>query len=271
MLWRIEGFSSADPPPPPDVAPTAYDPSKLTRSAFSPPTAASGQSQYTRLLQFHTPGCGPQFFMRFSVYQAAHHHPILAFCNAVSKMFFWDLRRLDAYHDFITAAARLGPTARLADLRPPWLRPIAHRKKAGEPPLGKRRGDRDRDRDASDRDSAAAVAATASVAAPVAGGSDGGGGGGGGGPDRDRIELLGSCFSPETIDDWEKKYNGSEPTALVKAHKTEVTKGVSVVGRQVAWSPEGDWCVIVGSNCRIIITQRWAKGENLAPAEEDAE
>src|SRR6185436_17048731 len=94
VLWRVEGFSSADDLPTPDVAPTAYDPTKLTRSAFSPQTAASGQGQYTRLLQFHTPGCGPQFFMRFSVYQAPNRHPILAFCNAGSKMFFWDLRRL---------------------------------------------------------------------------------------------------------------------------------------------------------------------------------
>ncbi len=93
VLWRIEGFSSGDPPLPASQAP-ACDTSEQTRSAFSPVISASRPAQYTRLLQFHTPGCGAQFFMRFDVFHAPNEHPLLTFCNAESRILFWDLARL---------------------------------------------------------------------------------------------------------------------------------------------------------------------------------
>lgn len=252
VLWRIEGFSSADPPPSPDVAPTAHDTSRLTRSAFTPSTSASGQAQYTRLLQFHTPGCGPQFFMRFSMFHVAGHHPMLGFCNASSRIFFWDLARLTSYHEYVSAVRDPDRDKSVPVPRPDWLKPIAHRKKAADsrPADSRSRVAREANRDKdSDRDSSLYTTGT---------------------PDPDKIELLSAEYSTDTIDDWEKKYNMDDPHNLLKPHKVEITKGFSIVGRQVAWSPEGEWCVIVGSDNRAIIMQRWA-GENLTGQDEGAE
>ncbi|TPX06981.1 uncharacterized protein E0L32_011126 [Thyridium curvatum] len=243
VLWRIEGFSSEDPPPSPDIAPTAHDTSKLTRSAFTPLTSPSGQAQYTRLMQFHTPGCGVQFFMRFSMLHVPGQHPVLGFCNAQSKIFFWDMARFTTYHDFMAALQdpRRDPNTPVA--RPPWLKPIVPRKRGPEPSLNRRR-------EASAQDSA--VSGNVST------------------PDPEKAEVLFHGYNRETIDDWEKKYSMDDPHALIRAHKFEVLSGFSLVGRQVAWSPEGDWCVIVGSNNRAVIMQRWARDGSHADNVDDS-
>ncbi|OAQ86572.1 embryonic ectoderm development protein [Purpureocillium lilacinum] len=109
VLWRIEGFSSDGPPPAPSTAPTLQnvvptsneDPGRLTRSAFVPATSPICPAQYTRLLEFHTPSCGPQFFMRFKLHHVPGQNPVLAFCNAAGNIFFWDLKRLTVYRDII--------------------------------------------------------------------------------------------------------------------------------------------------------------------------
>ncbi len=121
VLWRIEGFSSDDPPLPASQAPTAYDTSKQTRSAFSPVISASRPAQYTRLLQFHTPDCGVQFYMRFKMFHAPDKHPVLAFCNAKSRTLFWDLARLPAYSSFIQALKDPKRDKQQPLNRPSWL------------------------------------------------------------------------------------------------------------------------------------------------------
>ncbi|PHH75875.1 hypothetical protein CDD83_4347 [Cordyceps sp. RAO-2017] len=83
VLWRIEGFSSDSPPPRTSMAPT--------------PQIVVPSAQYTRLLEFHTPNCGPQFFMRFKLHHVPGQNPVLAFCNAAGNIFFWDLKRITEY------------------------------------------------------------------------------------------------------------------------------------------------------------------------------
>jgi polycomb protein EED len=58
---------------------------------------------------------------------------------------------------------------------------------------------------------------------------------------------------------WEKKYEMGEPLMEVEAHQMETVKGLGFMGRQVAWSSDGQWCVVVGSAGVIGILQRWEK------------
>ncbi|KAL3952771.1 hypothetical protein ACCO45_012714 [Purpureocillium lilacinum] len=107
VLWRIEGFSSTDPPPRYSEAPTpqavistsSEGQGGFTRSAFVPAMSPGSPTQYTRLLEFHTPRCAEQFFMRFKLHHVPGQHAVLAFCNAAGSIFFWDFARLTAYRE----------------------------------------------------------------------------------------------------------------------------------------------------------------------------
>ena len=228
VLWRIEGFSSEDPPPSPSQAPTTYDPSKLTRSAFAPIISPSCPAQYTRLLEFQAAGCGPQFFMRFKVYEAPNRHPVLAFCNAKSKTSFWDLARLTTYHEFMTALNNPKKDKDSHLERPPWL--------TFKQP--KKPNTMARVRDPSDKDSMVSVGASS---------------------DPDSGAALG--ITHDSISNWDELYGISHPhDHPIKPHKIVGVSGESkFVGRQVAWSPGGEWCVVVGNQNRALIFQRWAK------------
>lgn len=127
VLWRIEGFSSHDPPPPASSAPTTSDTERLTRSAFASVTATENPPQYTRLVQFHTPGSGHQFYMRFRLFHHKEKHPILAFGNAHSNIYFWDLARLTTYHSFVEELE--DPERDQPIQRPRWLIPHQPRQK----------------------------------------------------------------------------------------------------------------------------------------------
>lgn len=234
VLWRIEGFSSRDPVPSPETAPTTVDPAPLTRSAFRKPKpeAKATQELYTRILSFSAPGCGPQFFMRFKLHHVPDQNPVLAFCNAHGKIFFWDMARIADYCDYTAALANASRDPRQSEeeevKRPSWLAPIIHRSRStakdkAEPTV--------RERKAQERTT------------PT---------------DAERIDALRNAYNKETLQSWDGKYNSGDPRAGLKAHKAE-TIGVSTfVGRQAAWSPNGEWCVIVGSINLILVLQRWA-------------
>ncbi|KAG7113345.1 Polycomb protein eed-B like [Verticillium longisporum] len=228
-LWRIEGFSSKDPPPPPESAPTTINPEMLTRSAFTKdsPDQHASHSQYTRLLTFFTPGSGNMFFMRFKLHHMPGHHPVLAFCNANSKIFFWDLARITSYHDWTRGLIRANGDRSLRPERPAWLTPIVHRAR----PEGKQKPELTvRERKAAD--------------APPKG-----------------IELIpgmAELYSKETLQSWDGKYNAGDPHTPLQAHRVESIGVKGFVGRYAAWSPSGEWCVIVGSINLGLILQRWA-------------
>jgi polycomb protein EED len=174
--------------------------------------------------------------MRFSMFHAAGKHPVLAFCNARSNVYFWDMARLTSYHEFMAAIQDPNRDKSTPVPRPPWLQPIQHRTGAATV---------SRLRDASDKDSM--VSGTAS-------------------PDPDSVAGLNGQYSAETIAGWESKYGLNEPHEIVKPHKIEKFSTTTLVGRQVAWSPEGEWCVIVGSKNVAVIFQRWAKDKVPQPA-----
>jgi polycomb protein EED len=237
VLWRIEGFSSADPPPPPSRAPTTFDPSQLTRSAFAPKSSLVCPSPYTRLLQFSTPGCGVQFFMRFSIFHIPGQHAMLAFCNAASKIYFWDLQRLTDYAEFVSKVQdpSRDRSVSIDSLRPAWLKPIHHRKAEGGS-----------QKDRASTDGVQQINQDLNESAS---------------------KLLLKEYSSETVTNWESRYSSWNPHGLVKPHKEELVNkynkerkrvAYSFVGRQVAWSPAGEWCVVVGSQNLAVILQRWA-------------
>ncbi|KAK8146716.1 hypothetical protein G3M48_002693 [Beauveria asiatica] len=255
VLWRIEGFSSEAPAPSQSNAPTAQavvptsldDQSRLTRSYFWPTTTPECPSQYTRLLEFHTPNCGPQFFMRFGLHHVPGQNPVLAFCNAGGNILFWDLHRLSVYHDVMLALHdpsrdRTQPRAPL----PTWLKAIIPRQRADM--YGRIKG----------------VKEKRALAAPnrrQSSASSSRGGGGGGAPAS--VSSAGGAeettpeFSAETLESWASKYSMEDPHEPVKAHRTE-SSAATFVGRQAAWSPGGEWCVVVGSSNTTLVLQRWA-------------
>ncbi|KAK4156238.1 WD40-repeat-containing domain protein [Chaetomidium leptoderma] len=269
VLWQIEGFSSADPIPNPLDAPTPTDMAKQTRSYFHPTLSLSRPAMFTRLAQFHTPDCGVQFFMRFRMFHVpGRHHPILAFANAKSKTFFWDLERFGSYRAYMAelkeAQQRAGRPLTTAGeggvLKPSWL-------------AAKRGGGK--------KNTTAAMAAAQATAAVV--GGDGtsslrsfalssAAAGGGGGGDKDSMvsaspdpesAVTGLGHSRETLQAWAEMYDLSDPDRYVKAHRTLQIDG-GFVGRQVGWSPEGEWCVVVGNGNRALIYQRWGREKGVA-------
>lgn len=236
VLWGIEGFSSRDPPPPQSTAPTAYDPSRLTRSAFSPSISPAGPVFYTRILEFDTPGCGPQFFMRFRLHCVPDQNQVLAFCNANGRIFFWDFERLRAYHDFTDSIANAQNAGCEGPGRPSWLQ-LSHPRRAGTGhPPGKPTDSNGPEVGAMSRSTLRTNESEAK--APKA------------------LVAVGA-YSTDTVLSWESKYNIDSPHRPLKAHKVEAFGMSSFVGRQVGWSPGGEWCVVVGSSNVALILQRW--------------
>ncbi|SPQ23729.1 089e9e5a-8c5a-435e-97c7-56594515a37e [Thermothielavioides terrestris] len=262
VLWQIEGFSSADPIPDPLDAPTPTDMAKQTRSYFAPTLSPSSRpAMFTRLAQFHTPDCGVQFFMRFRVFHAPGKHPILAFANAKSRTFFWDLARFGSYRAYMAdlkeaqqRASRqplAGADAAAAVPKPSWL--VVKRGK--KTPAGATAS-------AATSQAAAAGDGTASLRSlsfAVGGDKESMVSAS---PDPESAAVLGG-YTRETLQAWAEMYDLSNPVGYVKAHRTLQIDG-GFVGRQVGWSPEGEWCVVVGNGNRALIYQRWGKEKGIA-------
>lgn len=222
VLWRIDGFSSKNPPPSPKDAHSTSDTERLTRSSFVPPTASTSP-QYVRMIQFHTPGCGHQFYMRFKLFHDKGKHPVLAFGNAKSTVFFWDLARLTGFQDFMTELNKPGRETHL--VRPGWLEPQRHKPDA----VSKLRND------AEDKDSIIS-GRTGSDVEPF---------------------TTSDHYSQETLDSWQQKYGIARTDVPLKEHGHKNISIKDFIGRQVAWSPLGNWCVVVGSRNLGVVLARW--------------
>lgn len=271
MLWRIEGFSSTDPIPGPLDAPTPIDMAKQTRSYFTPTLYPARPAMFTRLAQFHTPDCGIQFFLRFRMFRVPGKRPILAFANAKGKTFFWDFERFGEYARYMDALKEAKEAGRYPLVgegavvpKPVWL-PVRRAKKtntANNSFVQSTAGD--------------GTASLRSFAAMSVVGSGGGGGGGGGGGDKESmvsaspdpesnsaLPTSGLGYNRETLDAWAEMYDATDPVRYIKPHRTIQIEG-GFVGRQVGWSLEGEWCVVVGNGNRAVIYQRWAREKGTA-------
>ncbi|KAK4231268.1 WD40-repeat-containing domain protein [Podospora fimiseda] len=243
VLWQIEGFSSDDPIPSPLQAPTPIDMAKQTRSFFAPALSNARPTMFTRLAQFHTPDCGVQFYMRFRMFHAPGKHPVLAFANAKSRTFFWDMARFPAYKKYMAELeAQYSQHNKVVNglQRPGWLTTKRSKKPAADPSA---KGDA-----ANKGDTAIGLrsfAATGDKDSMVSAS-----------PDPESATTWG--YNQETLQAWSEMYDMSNPVEFIRPHRVLTIDG-SFVGRQVAWSPEGEWCVVVGNNNRALIYQRWQK------------
>lgn len=163
--------------------------------------------------------------MRFGLYTpcSSSKHPVLAKCNSTSKVHFWDISRLVDYQKFITSPETVP--------KPSWLSLKSQTKKAGK------------------SDWHGLLSQT-----PV---------------DESVASSSVSSFSTETLasaidieanrSQWDEKYATGNPWKSLKAHKIESIPRVTTVGRAVAWSNDGDFCVVVGSSGIISVLERWAR------------
>lgn len=258
MLWRIEGFSADDPIPGPLDAPTPIDMAKQTRSYFTPTLSQSRPAMFTRLAQFHTPDCGVQFFMRFRVFHVPGKHPILAFANARSRTFFWDFARFTSYNRYMAELKEAQKGGRVAVVengggggedkdkdkvlvpvvqKPSWLM-VKRGKKTAAAMVA--------DNASSLRSFAVGGDKESMVSAS---------------PDPEGVTPVG--HSRDTLQAWAEMYDLSNPVGYIKPHRALQVDG-GFVGRQVGWSPEGEWCVVVGNGNRALIYQRWGKEKGVA-------
>jgi polycomb protein EED len=174
--------------------------------------------------------------MRFSLFPGiGETGPVLAFCNKFSKVSFWDLRRLEEYYQITS-----GDEADIKDptRRPKFLNPFQRRQR-GRPFLRGRGGRRS----ASPTDSTNSQRSASDMASSGIGTS--------------AVGHSKNVDWDKSIEGWDKKYAIDDPLYDLMPHKEEVVKGVSFCGRQVAWSTDGAWCVVVGSMGVWAVFQRW--------------
>ncbi|CZR62292.1 related to `extra sex combs` protein (WD-40 repeat family protein) [Phialocephala subalpina] len=268
-LWSINAFDSTSPPPPPSTAPTTHDLTRDTRSAFAPSSPSSPNSPtalYTRHLQFSIPESAI-IFMRFSLFpgrpptsdspqtnssfssdnpsttNSIGANPILAFCNTASKVFFWDFTRLENYHDTLSqfpSEETFSPPR-----KHPFLQPFQRRTRGGGALARLSR------RSPSPTESTSSHITTSDV--PDSSYRDESQDGKG----KEKGNGKGKIDWNRSRENWASKYDMGDPLREIGAHGTEVVKGLSFTGRQVAWSVDGRWCVVVGSSGVVACLQRW--------------
>ena len=280
VLWAISGFSSTNPIPSPLSAPTTHDSARDTRSAFIPATASPGTLQYARLLEFSVPD-SEVMFMRFSIFPgSASTNPVLAMCNASSKVFFWDLARLEEYHDYLTqlraterapfstkTALDTVPTAAYPQdvPRPPFLVPYKHRNR-GDPKVLYRVARDTSPAESTSTDSPSNANQSSHKNGHSVSNHDYGSAGDteprshpAAGTQQTLLAGMTASDSAKSLEIWAKRYFIGDPHGDIIAHKDEVMKGFEFVGRYSAWSNGGEWCVVVGSAGMIGIFERWQK------------
>ena len=220
-------------------------------------------------------------FMRFSLFPgSAVTNPVLAMCNASSKMFFWDLARLEEYHDYLThlraterepfstgTTVNPYPAATSAQdfTRPPFLVPYKHRNRGGPNVLYRVA------RDASPVESTSTDSLSNANPSSHKNGTSVSNHDYGSAADTEprshaaagaqQTVLAGmtASDSAKSLEIWAKRYSIGDPNGDIIAHKDEVMKGFEFVGRSIAWSNGGEWCVVVGSAGMIGIFERWQK------------
>jgi len=100
QMWRIVNFNSDLPPPneaPIPLIATTNSDSKVTvapGSVSGTHSAWDRERGFQRLLQFDFPGT-KIFYIRFGFFNGPGAHPILITGNEQSKIFMWDLQRLE--------------------------------------------------------------------------------------------------------------------------------------------------------------------------------
>ena len=248
LLWKIDGFSSADPIPddPPMAKPGLY-----TRSAFG--------GRFQRLLTFDMPNSATMY-MRFSLFAGPHHHPMLAMGSEKSKVSFWDLQALEDGRR--PTSSSHDPTHKLLQSRGGL-----HQRRGSARRTASFDG-KEEDFDASfetaaednelsdESDGTNETGTTPSAAGPPTRGGRGGslrGRGGRGGGRRSTQKTH------------ESRYDVSDPFRSLAPHHTITVPKYNFTIRQMAWSNCGGWCVAGGQLGIICVFRRWAGSDRRPP------
>ncbi|KAH6717246.1 WD40-repeat-containing domain protein [Leptodontidium sp. MPI-SDFR-AT-0119] len=319
VLWSITNFNSKLPPPPRASAPTTHSTShRPSRSAFvpSPPSAADNAiTLFTRHLELSIPE-SHIMFTRFGLFPGHKkselgRNPVIAFCNTNSKVFFFDLARLENYWDI--ADDLPGPDGRRVGSRGGGSSSSTcshvNSVSLSEHGHGSKKEDSDRDRDLKSKSIPTDQTPRAHpFLLPFQRRNRGGGTGAGAlarlARETSLSESTGSEYTNQdeasqaqssshnsthnstanshsnsnsnlnanlsaaangkgkidwarSREGWSAKYEISDPLRELEPHHTEMVKGIKFVGRQVAWSNDGMWCVVVGSGGSIGVLGRW--------------
>jgi polycomb protein EED len=194
-------------------------------------------------------------FQRFSLYPGSStKNPVLAFSPSSSKVFFWDLTRLSGYYDYVTTVDQVekgahGEKGRPTEIpkRPPFLVPFRHRNR------GSMLSAVSRVRETSPTDSSSSHhTGTENTHAFHSGGNSH--------PTASiNTHGLSGRDLAKSKENWAKRYNIGNEWTNIAPHREEAVKTLDFVGRQIAWSNGGEWCVVVGSEGAMAIFERWAK------------
>lgn len=162
--------------------------------------------------------------MRFSLSSSVTTglaHPILAICNSLQKVFFWDLARLNEYYNYTASANEPSMDGIEPQLAPPqWLfagrnRGI-HRRQVSEPTT------------------------TALALTPI--------------PTLTSDTFTGN--SVELSESVKRKYSMNNPLGMLEAHRTIALPKFRCNGQQVAWSVCGKWCVVAAAPNAVVVFRK---------------
>jgi polycomb protein EED len=225
LLWRIDGFDSDRPAPPYTAAPIPR-PHIINLSNPNPPkyvhtnTHSAWGGCFTRLLKFDQPQSS-YFYIRFGLFHDSGKHPILAAGNEKSKLFFWDLQRVE-------------------EMQPEGRFKVPDKKKPDK--------SKDEPRDKPPPGLAVPVRPhrESSLASNVSYATSAGSGS--------------TAAARRKNANKEKDHSLGDPFHGLPAHKGIVVPKYTFAMRQVAWSCGGELCIAVGDNSVISIFRRWDKG-----------
>lgn len=149
---------------------------------------------------------------------------------------FWDFARLEEYFEYSNL-----PLDQQQASRPAFLTPLRSRNRPGKQPAASKVNLSVPAHIA--RESSTQTESTNSTNAEA--------------QDRTDIAKLGQADMARTKELWDSKYSMTDPSRELMAHHEEVVKGLEFVGRQVAWSRGGEWCVVAGSASFVAVFSRW--------------
>ena len=226
-------------------------------------------SLFERLLEFQVPDSDP-FYMRFGLLTPSPSypdlHPVLAYGNHNSKIFFFDLTRLELGHDGRTSSApevstfaengflapddrrgaKKGVVRRLNSSTSNWPSHLVGH--GGGPASSPGTGSPAPPSSPSSRRSSSIVTGVSSnpqdgVRANSTAATSLSASGAVAGPVEDRV-----------------KYKIDNPFEPVRAHQIVTVRSVYFTARQAAWSACGRWCVVVGEvgkDALGVLCERW--------------
>ncbi|KAF1948840.1 WD40 repeat-like protein [Byssothecium circinans] len=225
QLWKIDNFHSDKPPPNPAPIPiitTVNSDTKVTVSAAEmrlKSTRSAWGGRFQRLLQFDLPGHS-SFYMRFGLFHELGAHPLLVAGNVKSKIFLWDLQRLETL-----GTGELYTTTSKEGIKKGNLNLPHHIREGSTTSVGS-------------GTSGAQSVTSASVHTANTKGSGRGG-----------------RTSKKVID-----RGIGDPFYSIKPHKELTLQKYTTTFRQFAWSKDGQWCVGAGEFSIISILHRWEHG-----------